>query len=218
MQVIGVEPDHPRRHRHLPLSRALGPRPVHVHPRNHRYQPSRGVDVAVPQPQRLTDPQPGLGQQGQQEPVPQPITGRHDRRDLLTIQRVRDPPLRPQPDPPAAFRSRSQVRQQRPPRPATCPAPPPGRQQIPKIHPVALMKLIERRDRRQLPVHRRLRTHRLDRRQRLDVARPRRRRKPQPRHEPAHVLQPHPRPHQPALVEELEPVPQIVRIGLDRVR
>jgi len=39
-----------------------------------------------------------------------------------------------------------------------------------------------------------------------------------PRHEPANVLQPHPRPHHAALIEEFKPIPQIVRIRLDRVR
>ena len=218
VQVIGVEPDHPRRHRHLPAASALGPRPIRIPSRHYRDQARCGVDVAVPQPQRFTDPQPALAQQGEQKPVPQPITRGRDRRDLLSVQRVGDAPLGSQTDPPGAFRSSSQVRQQRPPRSAACPASLPGRQQITKIHAVALMELVERRDRRQLPVHRRLRAATLHRRQRGDVTRPRRRGQPQPRHEPAHVLQPHPRPLQPALIEELEPVPQIVRIGLDRVR
>jgi hypothetical protein len=61
----------------------------------------------VPQPQRLTNPHARPSQQGKQEPIPQPITGRLDRRDLLTIERVRDAPLGPQSDPPAAFLPRS---------------------------------------------------------------------------------------------------------------
>ena len=84
----------------------------------------------------------------EQELVPQPITGRHDRRDLLGVHGVGDAPLGPQPDPLATFRSSSQVRQQRPPRSTMCPAPLPGCQQITQIHAMTLMELVERRDRR----------------------------------------------------------------------
>ena len=43
-------------------------------------------------------------------------------------------------------------------------------------------------------------------------------RQPQPRDELADIVEPHRAPVQPALSEETEPVLQIVRVGLDRVR
>ena len=97
-------------------------------------------------------------------------------------------------------------------------APLPAHQQLADIDPVAGSVRIEHAQRRQLPVHRRLGAVMRHRRQHRHPSIPRRQRQPQPRDELAHILKPHPPPIQATVGEEDEPVLQIVRIRLDRVR
>jgi hypothetical protein len=132
-----------------------------------------------------------LGRRRDQEPIPKPLTHRKRGRKLLLIQRgrqafigrIRTGRARP---------GRTQVRRQRSLRTTTRAAPMPSDQQIPQVHAATLMKLVERRYRRQLPVHRRLRTprrpHPLQRHHIQLVAR--RVGQPQPWDEPADILRP----------------------------
>ena len=99
-------------------------------------------------------------------------------------------------------------------RPAGCQL----RQQLAQVDAVPGGVLVERADRRQLPVHRRRAAVRLHRGQHRDPPVPGRRWQPQPGHELADVLQPDLPPVQPAAGEEHEPVLQIMGIRLDRVR
>jgi hypothetical protein len=66
--------------------------------------PVAADEVGVPQPECLPDPHPGLGQQRQQEPVPQVIARSQDGRHLPGTEGPRHPPGRGQPDRPRGDR------------------------------------------------------------------------------------------------------------------
>jgi hypothetical protein len=219
VQVVGVEPDQPGTGRDRPRLSGLGASTVVVHSRHHRNGPFRRGPVLVPQPQRLPDPHPGVVKHREQQPVPQPITRVQDRLHLHGGQDPRVLARHLQPDHPPRGRSRlADVVQERPPR---RPAPTgrlPTRQQLTQINTVASGVLVERADRRQLPVHRRSAAVRPHRGQHRDLALSRRRGQPQPGHELTNVLQPDLPPVQRPPVEEHEPVLQIMGIRLDRVR
>ena len=219
VQVVGVEPDQPGADRDRPGLHRLGAGPVVVDPRHHRDRALGRGPVLVAQPQRLPDPHPGVVQHREQQPVPQPVAGVEDRLHLGGGQDPRVLARHLQPDhPPRGGLGLADVVQERAPR---RPAPPgrlPAGQQLAQVDAVAGGVLVERADRRQLPVHRRRAAVRRHRGQHRDPPVPGRRGQPQPGHELADVLQPDLAPVQPAAGEEHEPVLQIMGVGLDRVR
>ena len=171
-----------------------------------------GDEVAVPQPERLADPHPGLGQQRQQEPVPQVLARRQDRHDLPGLQGARRTPRhvqlhRPDRDRPAL----GHVMQERLIGTAADPAP---RDQLggdPQAGP--RMMVIEAEDPGQVPVDRRRAPGPAPVRQHDHVAR----RGAQPGHEPGHVLDACLVPARRGVLEELEPQLQADRVGAHRV-
>ena len=92
--------DRDRRHRP-----GLGARPVGVvDPGHDADRQFAGDEVAVPQPERLADTHPGLGQQPDQQPVAQMGAGGQDRGDLVGLQGARHPGRHDQPDRPGRHR------------------------------------------------------------------------------------------------------------------
>ena len=219
VQVVGVEPDQPGAGRDRPWLHGLGAGAVVVDPRHHRDRALRRGPVLVSQPECLPDPHPGVAEQREQQPVPQPVAPVQDRLHLGSGQDPWVLARHLQPDhPPRGGLGLADVVQERAPR---RPAPPgrlPARQELTEIDTVAGGVLVERADRGQLPVHRRRPAVRHHRRQHRHPPVPGRRGQPQPGHELAGVLQPDLPPVQPAAGEEHEPVLQIMGIGLDRVR
>ena len=63
-----------------------------------------GDEVCVPQSQRLPDPHAGLGEQDQQEAVPQVLTGLHKGEHLLVGQGAGQAALLAQPQRPGRYR------------------------------------------------------------------------------------------------------------------
>ena len=218
VQVVGIKPDQLCRHRDHPRACRLGAGTVCVEAREHGDLAFGGGDVRVPEPERLPDPHPGVIQHREQQPVPQPAAGIQDRLDLLDGQHPRELARCLQRDRAAGDRlALADVVQERlPPAPASSRAP--GDQQLSQVHTVPGRVLIERRQRRQLPVHRHHRHVMLHRRQHQHPPVPGSRREPQPGDELADVLQPHLAPVQATAAQEGEVVLQIVGIGLDRVR
>jgi hypothetical protein len=112
----------------------------------------------VAKAERLADPDAAVPHQGQQEAVTQVIAGVQDRLHLPGRQHPGQLPRRLQRDRPAGLRfALGHVMQERlPPAPATWHLP--SGQQLPDIHALPHLMLIERGQRRQLPVDR----HRTD--------------------------------------------------------
>ena len=72
-------------------------------------------EVGMPQPQRLPDPHPGLGQKNYQEPVPQMLAGTGDRQHLVIGERARHLPWLAHPQRPCRRRpTAGGVMQERP--------------------------------------------------------------------------------------------------------
>ena len=90
VHVVAVEADQRRRHRQRDRTLRLGSRPVGVVGSGHdRDLASPAHEIGVPQPERLANSHPGLGQQREQETVPRPITRRQNHHDLLSRDRLR---------------------------------------------------------------------------------------------------------------------------------
>lgn len=102
--------------------------------------------------------------------------------------------------------TRADVVQERLPRAAPPPRGLPGDQQFTEVDAVPGRMLVERGERRELPVHGRLRAVRFHRGQDRDAAVAHPGRSPQPGHELAEILQPRLPPVQPVLVQEAEVV------------
>jgi len=79
VQVVGIQPHQPGAGRDHPGPARLGPRPVVVDPRRDRDLPLGDPEVLVAKPERLPDPQPGVQQHREQQPVPQPGAAIQDR-------------------------------------------------------------------------------------------------------------------------------------------
>jgi hypothetical protein len=77
-EIVGIEPHQLTTGRDEPGSAALGAGLVVVNARHDGHLPSGHIEVLVPQPERLTDPHPGIGEQGEQQPVTQVFTGIQD--------------------------------------------------------------------------------------------------------------------------------------------
>ena len=189
------------------------PRPVGVVRPGHDVHLARaGDEVGVPQPERLANPHPGLGQQRQQETVPQMLTGRQDRHDLPRFQGVWGPPRdvqlhRPHRDGAAL----GHVMQERLVGAAADPAQrdQPGRHRKPR----ARMVVIKAEDPGQIPVHCRRAAGPAPVREHDHVAS----RGTQPGHEPGHILHPRLVPARRGELEELKPQLQADRISPHRV-
>jgi hypothetical protein len=69
VQVVRVKPHQRRGHRDRSRHGGLRPGPIVVVPENDRDLPLGGLDVLVPQPERLTDPEAAVMQDGEQQPV-----------------------------------------------------------------------------------------------------------------------------------------------------
>jgi hypothetical protein len=94
----------------------------------------------------------------------------------------------------------------------------PGGEQLPDDDTMPGVVGVERRQRRQLAIHRRRAHVRLDGRQHRNHAVPARLRQRQPGHELADVLQPRLPPVQPPAGKEDPEILQVMGVGLDRVR
>ena len=214
MHVLRVQAHQRRRHRDHRGLPQLGPRPVGVvGPRHDADLPPAADEIAVAQAERLADAHAGLGQQRQQEPVPQVLAGAEDRGHLAGIQGPRRPAGHDQLDRPGRDRpALGHVVQERL---VGAPAdPPPGDQLGGDAHPAAGVVVIEAEHRRQVTVHRRRRAPPRAGLQHDHVLR----RGPQPGHEPGHILHPGIGPADAGLAQELEPQPQAHRISPHRVR
>ena len=174
--------------------------------------PLAGDEVAVMQPQRLAGPHPRLGQQREQETVPQVLAGRQDRHDLRGLQGARRTPRnlqlhRPHRDSPAL----GHMMQERLIGTTAHPAPRDQPGSDPQAGP--RMMIVKAEDPRQVPVDRRRAPRPAPVRQHDHVAR----RGAQPGHEPGHVLNARLVPARPGELEELEPQLQADRVGTHRV-
>ena len=107
--------------------------------------------------------------------------------------------------------------QERPPASACTPDLPPS-QQLTDRDTAPRGVSVERADRRKFAVHSRFRAMMSHRRQHRDPSIASLQRQPQPGDELTHIIEPHQPPVQPTIGEKDEPVLQIVRIRLDRVR
>jgi hypothetical protein len=172
----------------------------------------------MPKSEGLADPQP-FPQHREQEPVPQPGARVQDRLDLCGGQDPRQRARRLQLDRPPPFHlAAGQVMQERLPARAPGPDRPKLGDQIAEIHAVAGVERIQPADRRQLPVDRGQAAVVPGQRQQRDPAVTPGRRQTQPGDELAQILQPDLVPVQGPHIEEIEPVLQVVGVGLDRVR
>lgn len=213
VHVLRVKAHQRCRDRHHRGRAHLRPRPVRVvRPGHDAHLAPAGDEVAVTQPERLARAHPGLGQQRQQEAVPQVLTRRQDRHDLPGLQGPRRPPRhtqlhRPHRDRPAL----GHVMQERLIRTA---ADPPPRDQ-PGGDPQAgpRMVVIKAENPRQVPVDRRRAPDPAPVRQHDHVGR----RGTQPRHEPGHVLNARLIPARRGVLQELEPQLQANRVGAHRM-
>jgi hypothetical protein len=173
----------------------------------------------MPQAEGLADSTATLVQNSEQQAIPQVVAGVQDR---LGLPDGKDPGMlarRREPDRPARLRlAFADVVQERPPRCPPATGRLPGGQQLAEVHAVPGGMLVERAHGRELPVHRGLDAVVLHRRQHGHPPVPALRRQPQPRHELTDVLQPDLSPVQAPAGEEREPVLQVVRVRLDRVR
>jgi hypothetical protein len=188
VQVIGIEPDQVRPDGDRPPA-GLGPRPVRVLPRHDADLLLRGRDVLMTEAKHFASAAACLMKNGEEEAVPQPRAGIQDRLHLGGRENPRQLLLRLQRDRPPAIRLSlaDMVQERLPPAP---PAGPPGSQKVTDPGTVTGLVRIERAHRGELAVHRRgchLSRHG---RQHRDLARTARRRKLQPGHELADVLQP----------------------------
>ncbi len=184
VHVLRVQPHQRRRHRDHRGFPQLGARPVGVAGPGHDMDlPAAADEVAMPQPERLAHAHPGLGQQRQQEPVPQVLAGSQDRGHLPGIEGARRPAGHGEPDRPGRDRlALGHMVQERLIGAAADPAP--GDQLAGNAHPAAGVVVIEAEHRCQVTVHRRRRTPSRARLQHDHVLR----RGPQPGHEPGHIL------------------------------
>ena len=219
VQVVGVEPDQPGADRDRPRLHRLGPGAVVVDPRHHRDRALGRGPVLVPQPQRLPDPHPRVVQHREQQPVPQPVARVQDRLHLRGGQDPRVLARHLQPDhPPRCRLGLADVVQERPPRRPPPPGRLPARQQLAQVDAVAGGVLVERADRRQLPVHRRRAA--CGATDGSTATRPSRAgggSRSQATNSPTSSSRTS-RQSSAAAGEEHEPVLQIMRVGLDRVR
>jgi hypothetical protein len=125
--------------------------------------------IAVPQPERLTDPHPGPCQQREQEPVPQARLRRQDRGDLLRRQGRQRPTVLPQaPDTPARLGPGDPMQKRLE---ATTRDPSLVNQHLGDLHSMAGVELLEAEHRREDPVDRRRRPRRPTRLQHHHVLR-----------------------------------------------
>ena len=156
---------------------------------------------------------PGLGQQREQEPVPQPLAGGQDRGHLPGIQSARHPAGHDQLDRSGRDRAAlGHMVQERLIRTAADPAP--GDQLAGHAHASAGVVIIKAEHPRQMAVHRRRRPPSRARLQHDHVSR----RGPQPGRKPGHILHPGISPADPGLAQELKPQPQAHRVSPHRVR
>jgi hypothetical protein len=170
------------------------------------------------QPQRLADAHAAVEQHREQQPVPQMVAGVQDRLHLPGGQHPRLPLGRRQLHRPAPLRLvLGEVVQQRPPGATLPPARAQADQQLTPLDPVAGVELVEARQRRQLPVDAGLAAVALDRRQHQHPPAAGLGRRPQPGQEAAQVLELDPAPVQVTLLQEAEPVLEVVGIPLDGV-
>jgi hypothetical protein len=138
-------------------------------------------DVLVPQAQGLADPQPGVQQRREQQPVPQMLTPVQHRLGVTGGQDDRPPPWLPQPDRARLLRpALGDVLQERlvGTAAATAASGQHRHHQAAKRHPVAGMELAERRQRGELAVHAGLRAVVIRRGQHRDLSVPGLRRQP----------------------------------------
>jgi len=201
VHVLAVQAHQRRRNRQRGNRSGLGPGAVGVVLTRHDPQlATTRNEVAVAQPERLTHPDPGLCQQREQEPVPQPRAGGEDHRDLLHGQRGRQPPRCLELDRSgrdrAALGDMVQERLERPPRHSA-----PSNQRLSQGHTRAGVEVIEAKHARQVTVDRGLAAAGRRGIQHDHV----RRRCPQPGHEPRDILDAGAGPVDAPESEELEP-------------
>jgi hypothetical protein len=221
VQVIGIQPHQRRAHRDRPAPAALGAHAVRVVPRDHVHQAAADVDVLMPHAQGLADPQAGLEQHRQQQPVPQVTAGVQDRLGLHRGQHTRQRPgslhLHRQPRLRAAPGHVVQERAERRARIAAARGLD-GPQHLARLRPVTGVEPVERRHSRELAVHRRRAAVMSLPAQHGDRPVPAQRRQPQPRDERGDVLQRHLVPGHAPDGQAAEPVLQVMGIRLHRVR
>jgi hypothetical protein len=221
VQVIGIQPHQRRSRRDHPAPAALGPHAVRLVSGDHAHQTAADVDVLMPHAQGLPDPQAGLQQHRQQQPVPQMTAGIQDRLGFRHGQHPRQRPgsfhLHRQPRPGTAPGHVIQERAERRARIAAARSLD-GPQHPGRLRPVAGVEPVKRRHRRELAVHRRCPAVMRLLAQHGDRPVPALRRQPQPRDEPGDVLQGHLIPGQATAGQITEPVLQVMGIRLHRVR
>lgn len=92
VEVVGIQAHQLRAGRDDPAHTGLGPGAVVVGPRPDCEGPARDVEIRVTQPQRLTDADAGVEQQGKQQPIPQMLTRVEDRLNLFGGKEFRPQP------------------------------------------------------------------------------------------------------------------------------
>src|SRR5664279_785828 len=171
-------------------------------------------EVLMTGAQRLTDPDPRRIQQGDQEPIPQPLASVEQALNLRRRAQPRLPFRHPHRDLPTTLPRRPDVGQERLPGPTGATSVPglPHRPQPPHVQPMSGMELIERAHRRQLPRHRRratLRQARTESQHRSTGAE----RRPQPRGPFPEHFHRWLTPTDLTLIKEQEVVPHVSRVG-----